>query len=107
MIIYKLGLYNARVHFKNSIDAIEDLINQNIIPIVLEQTIHSVSIYDLKFEFPVCIILGNEVNGISEKLVKKVKLHAEIPMKGIKQSLNVSVAAGIAGFEIARQYLVK
>lgn len=95
------------VHFENSIDAIEDIISQNITPVILEQTVHSVSIYDFKFKFPLCLILGNEVDGISEKLVEKVKLHTEIPMKGIKQSLNVSVAAGIAGFEITRQYLVK
>ena len=94
------------VHFDNSIDAIEDLKNNNIMPVIIEQTINSISIYDFKFKFPVCFILGNEVNGISENLLKKVKLHAEIPMQGIKQSLNVSVAAGIVGFEMARRLTI-
>lgn len=95
------------IQFEDSLEAIDDIIDKGITPIVVEQTIKSESIYELDFEFPVCIILGNEVEGVTEEVVKKVDLHAEIPMKGIKQSLNVSVAAGIAGFELLRQYLVK
>ena len=92
------------VHFEDSLDALNDLEKNNINPIVIEQTTNSNSLYDFDFEFPVCFILGNEVNGVSERLLKRVDIHLEIPMKGIKQSLNVSVAAGIVGFEIARQF---
>ncbi len=92
------------VHFENSLDVLSDLKKNNITPIIVEQTTHSTSLYDFDFEFPVCFILGNEVNGVSERLLKRVDIHLEIPMKGIKQSLNVSVAAGIVGFEIARQF---
>ena len=52
-------------------------------------------------------MFGNEVDGVSEELVERVKLHTEIPMKGIKQSLNVAVAAGVAGFEVLRQYIMR
>ena len=51
--------------------------------------------------------MGNEVNGVSEKLSKLVDIHAEIPMRGIKQSLNVSVATGVVGYEFLRYYRVK
>jgi len=44
---------------------------------------------------PVAIILGNEVDGVSPKLLKLADMIAEIPMLGRKESLNVSVAAGI------------
>lgn len=94
-------------HFEDSLKAIDHIIEMGITPIVIEQTIKSESIYRLNFEFPICIILGNEVEGVSEEIVEKVNLHAEIPMKGIKQSLNVSVAAGVVGFELLRQYLVR
>ena len=93
------------IHFQDSLDALSDLEKNNITPIVVEQTINSTSLYEFDFEFPICFILGNEVNGVSERLLKRVDLHLEIPMKGIKQSLNVSVAAGIVGFEIARQFM--
>ena len=95
------------LHFEDPKNAIIDMISKNITPVVLEQTRKSISIYDFKFDFPVCLILGNEVEGVSEEIARMVKLHIEIPMNGIKQSLNVSVAAGIAGFEILRQHSKK
>ena len=95
------------MHFENSLEAVDDLDAKGITPVVVEQTINSVSIYDITFDFPVCLIFGNEVDGVSEELVERVKLHTEIPMKGIKQSLNVSVAAGVAGFEVLRQYIMR
>ena len=95
------------VHFEDSLEAVNDLAKKGITPVVIEQTVNSVSIYDITFRFPICLILGNEVDGVSEKLLNKVKFHTEIPMKGIKQSLNVSVAAGVAGFELLRQYSVR
>lgn len=44
----------------------------------------------------VCLILGNEVIGISEELVPLIDRFVEIPQFGEKHSLNVSVAAGVA-----------
>lgn len=43
----------------------------------------------------VAIILGNEVDGVSKSLLKWSDIIAEIPMRGEKESLNVSVSAGI------------
>ena len=63
------------VHFNNSIDAIDDLVEKNIIPIVVEQSISSESIYEYQFDFPVCIILGNEVMGVTEKVLNRVQTH--------------------------------
>ena len=74
------------VHYENSQDAIDCLEKEKISPIVIEQTICSVSLYDIAFEYPVCFIFGNEVTGVSESIAKRVKLHAEITMEGVKQS---------------------
>lgn len=46
------------------------------------------------------LILGNEVNGIPKNILKMSDLIIEIPQKGKKESLNVSVAAGIAIFSL-------
>ncbi len=43
----------------------------------------------------VVIILGNEVEGVSKPILELVDVIAEIPMRGEKESLNVSVSAGI------------
>jgi 23S rRNA (guanosine2251-2'-O)-methyltransferase len=45
-------------------------------------------------------IFGNEVGGVSKKLLKVADVIAEIPMKGEKESLNVSVAVGVVLFGI-------
>ena len=52
---------------------------------------------------PIALVLGNEVTGIESEVVKKLDGLAEIPMLGPKKSLNVSVAAGIAMFELSRK----
>jgi len=49
---------------------------------------------------PVAVILGNEVRGVSKPLLKKCDAILEIPMNGKKESLNVSVTAGIALFTL-------
>ena len=55
-----------------------------------------------KAEFPLCLIIGNEISGVSKELVAQCDLALEIPMFGTKQSLNVAVAYGIAVFELSR-----
>lgn len=53
-------------------------------------------------EFPLCLLIGNELTGISPALVEAADMAIEIPMFGAKQSLNVAVAYGIAVFEMVR-----
>ena len=91
-------------HFQSPIDAAKNIINKGISLVLLEQTVTSKSIYDLEWTFPLCFIVGNEVGGVSEELAKLATIHAEIPMRGIKQSLNVSVSTGVAGYEFSRIY---
>ena len=92
-------------HFENPVDAAKKILKQGISLVLLEQTVKSKPIYDIQWNFPVCFIVGNEVSGVSEELSNMASMHAEIPMRGIKQSLNVSVATGIVGYEFARFYL--
>jgi tRNA G18 (ribose-2'-O)-methylase SpoU len=54
--------------------------------------------------FPLCLIVGNEVTGVSAPLVEAADLALEIPQFGAKQSLNVSVAYGIAVFDLVRRF---
>lgn len=55
---------------------------------------------DAKLEDRVVLVLGEEVHGISPELFDVFDLFVEIPMKGNKESFNVSVAAGIALYGI-------
>ncbi|KAE8021755.1 hypothetical protein FH972_007619 [Carpinus fangiana] len=55
----------------------------------------AVSIYDMDWSCPTAIVVGNENRGISDKALELSDLHCSIPMKGMVDSFNVSVAAGI------------
>jgi tRNA G18 (ribose-2'-O)-methylase SpoU len=68
--------------------------------IALEQSEASVDYKDVSINGPTLIVLGNEPKGISPTLLRYADVIAEIPMKGEKESLNVSVAAGIFLYRI-------
>ena len=91
-------------YYENPLDAAEVIKKQGIPLILIEQTKQSKSMYEIEWKFPLCFIVGNEVNGVSEELSNMVNIHVELPMRGVKQSLNVSVAAGVVGYEFARYY---
>ncbi|KAG0476574.1 hypothetical protein HPP92_012949 [Vanilla planifolia] len=58
-------------------------------------SMHMVSIYDLDWTHPTAIVVGNEHFGISHEALQLSDLNCSIPMKGMVDSFNVSVAAGI------------
>ncbi len=72
--------------------------------VVLEQTDDAVDFWEAPVRFPVCFVVGNEVTGVSEELVALADLCLELPMAGIKQSLNVATAFGVVGYELARRW---
>ena len=91
-------------YFKNPIDAARAIKSEGISLVLIEQTKQSKSMYEIEWKFPLCFIVGNEVSGVSEELSNMANIHVELPMRGVKQSLNVSVAAGVVGYEFARYY---
>jgi len=67
----------------------------------LEQASGSISYAEFKPDFPVALIIGNEKKGVKKSLLARSDKIMHIPMKGQKESLNVSVAFGIAAYQIA------
>ncbi len=72
--------------------------------IMLEQSPKSVMYNSLKFtknlREKTAIVVGREVEGISKSILKYADTIIEIPMRGAKESLNVSVAFGIAVYAL-------
>lgn len=60
------------------------------------------SIYDIKYNKKV-IVIGNEANGVEEKIQNMADVKVKIPMLGKTESLNASVATGIILYEYVRQ----
>jgi tRNA G18 (ribose-2'-O)-methylase SpoU len=52
-------------------------------------------------DLPLCLVIGNEITGVSPSLIGMADLAVEIPMYGMKQSLNAAVAFGIVAFHFA------
>ncbi len=53
-------------------------------------------------DFPLCLVAGNEITGVDDDILALCDGAVQIPMFGVKHSLNVGVAAGIALFEAVR-----
>ena len=88
---------------KNALDALHYLKEQGVRICVLEQTTGSTPSHHIKkSDFPVCLIVGNEISGVSPELISAADAAIEIPMFGAKQSLNAAVAYGIALFDLVR-----
>jgi tRNA G18 (ribose-2'-O)-methylase SpoU len=88
---------------KNPLEIISILKSQNIKICVLEHVHPSIPYYTLSpTDFPLCMVVGNEITGVSREIIDCADLGIEIPMFGMKQSLNAAVAFGIAIFECAR-----
>lgn len=93
---------------ENPAELIKELKVQGIKICALELTDSSRPYYSLNADdFPVCLIVGNEISGVSDELIELCDFTIEIPQYGIKQSLNVSVAYGISIFEMRRVYDTK
>jgi 23S rRNA (guanosine2251-2'-O)-methyltransferase len=90
-------------YVKDPAEIIKDLKMQGVKICALEITSKSRKYYDVKkTDFPLCMIVGNEITGVSQELIDLCDFTLEIPQYGIKHSLNVAVAYGIAVFELRR-----
>ena len=72
---------------------------------VLEHTTRPTPIATLTLgHFPLALVVGNEVTGVSDAVVSETDLALELPQFGAKHSLNVSVAFGVAVYDLVRHY---
>lgn len=84
---------------------LEELREKKVYLLALEQSDNSVQ-YDqvvVPPEFTECVlVVGEETKGIEAELLSYMDVVVEIPMRGKKESLNVSVAFGISAYEISK-----
>lgn len=81
---------------------VEKLQREHVRIVALEQTRQSIPLSNYVPGFPVALVVGNEVKGVSKSVLKRADIVIAIPMKGRKESLNVAVAFGIAGYYITQ-----
>lgn len=92
--------YVAWEYKKSLPTLIANLKKQGFQMIAIEQDKNSMDYKKVKLKAKNAFLVGTEVTGIPQNILKKCDIIAEIPMLGQKESLNVSTALGIALFRI-------
>lgn len=86
---------------EHALELIQELQSNGVMCIACEQHTSAQDYRAVEVKTPVAFIFGNEVDGLPEDILKEVDVVAEIPQVGGKESLNVSVAAGVMLFRLS------
>ncbi len=70
----------------------------------IETSPQAVDLFDWRPRYPVCVLFGNEVDGLPSELLDQCDSHVRIPMLGLKHSLNVASAGAVVMYELLRKY---
>jgi len=91
-------------HCSHPLDVLPGLVAQGVQIVVMEKSGSSVLLDDAlaagRIRAPLCLVLGNEVAGVCAETLGTAGIVCHLPMRGIKTSLNVAVAFGIAVYQI-------
>lgn len=91
-------------HHASALEVLPGLREQGVQTIALERTGTSELLDNAlrrgAIKPPLCLIVGNEVAGISAETLAQATLQCHLPMRGVKASLNVAVAFGVAAYAI-------
>lgn len=89
-------------HITDTQSALSKYKAQGYTIVVVEQDARSIPLQKVFAADKMVVVLGNEVDGVSDATRAMADTIAEIPMHGAKESLNVSVAGGIALWQLVR-----
>ena len=86
-------------------EIIQNLKLQDYRVVIVEQTTESrpLQAFHPEKKLKYCLVFGNEVDGVSEEVIKHADFALEIPQTGTKHSLNISVCLGIVAWEFFRK----
>lgn len=87
-------------HVTDPIECLERLTHNGVHVVGLELTDGAVDLAGYEPSFPMALVLGNEVDGLTTMQLARCDKVISIHQRGIKESLNVGVAAGIAAWAI-------
>lgn len=88
---------------KDACSVLRELKGQGYQAVFLEQIAGSIPYEDYEPAAKICLVVGNEISGVSDELLSLCDKTIEIEMAGLKNSLNVSVAFGVVGFRLREQ----
>jgi tRNA G18 (ribose-2'-O)-methylase SpoU len=89
-------------HVPDALALVEQLSREGWAIVALEEDARAIPYTGYRPDRPTLLILGNEVDGVPQTLRDRCDVILEIPMRGEKESLNVSVAAGVALYHLTQ-----
>lgn len=90
-------------YFEDTAKCVKKLKKSGVSIVGLEIIEKSRPYFEKHFEFPSCLVVGNEITGISSEILSLCDDVVYIPMLGQKESLNCATAFGIVMYEMLRQ----
>jgi len=86
-------------------EAVARLKNDGYRIVVVEQTTQSepLQAFAISPDDRICVVFGNEINGVSDEVLALADTAVEIPQAGTKHSLNISVCVGIVCWELFKR----
>ncbi|MBT3704163.1 TrmH family RNA methyltransferase [Candidatus Peregrinibacteria bacterium] len=86
-------------------DVIDRLKGEGISIIGVELADDAENFWDFEAKFPVCLVFGHEVEGVSAEVLAKCDKKVFVPMNGLKESLNVEACFSTVTYEFLRKFL--
>jgi len=91
-------------HCATTLEAIEIVRERGCQVLALEFTASSVPLWEYAVQFPLALVFGNEAEGLGDEVLERCDAVVHLPMRGLKTSLNVSVAFGVVAYEVLRRF---
>ena len=91
---------------ENTLVLVNELKEQGVLVAAIEQVENSVMLdeFSLDETKKIAIVLGNEVKGVQQEVVSTADYCVEIPQKGTKHSLNISVSCGVVLWDLYQKF---
>lgn len=84
----------------STLETVKKLKKKGIQIIVVEQAKNSISYKDLKPNFPVAVVVGNESVGMEKEILNEADIIVELPMYGVNKSFNVWGSAAVVSYKL-------
>lgn len=90
-------------HYDTTLEALDELKERNIPIYSVELTDDAENFQSIEYPNELALVFGHEKNGISEDILKYTDKRIIMPMRGMKESLNVANCATAILYEVTRE----